>query len=184
MTSNDADARRTSTVSTADKLRRLLWSIVQGTLYRFSFHTWNGWRAMLLRTFGAKIGRKVTLRRTSRVFYPWLFELGELSTLGDAAEVYNLGRIAIGNRVTVSQEAYLCAGTHDYTRADMALLSIPIVIEDDAWICARAFVHPGVTVHKGAILGACAVATHDLEAWKIYGGNPARAISDRPALTD
>jgi putative colanic acid biosynthesis acetyltransferase WcaF len=61
----------------------------------------------------------------------------------------------------------------------MPLLRPPILIEDDVWIAAGAFVGPGVTVGEGAVLGARGVAMKDLESWSIHVGNPAIRISDR-----
>ena len=180
---DDALRRIVSATPFSWKVRRAAWSVVQATLFRFSPHTFSGFRAWLLRRFGAKVGSHCTIRRTSRVYYPWQFALGDLSTLGDSATVYNLGPVTIGNRVTVSQEAYLCAGSHDYRRLDMPLLRPPIHIGDDAWICARAFVGPGVRVGSGTILGACGVASGDLEPWGIYAGNPAVKVKERPPFT-
>ena len=174
-----AEERNISPVSTSWKIRRLLWSIVQNTLYRYSFHTWSRWRVLLLRLFGAKIGKKYLIRRTSRIYYPWLLEIGDLVVIGDRAEIYNLGRIIIGDRAMISQEAYLCAGTHDYTSLAMPLVTAPITIGADAWICARAFIGPGVTVGDGAVVGACAVAMKDVPAWTVVAGNPARAVKKR-----
>ncbi|MDB5296348.1 MAG: putative colanic acid biosynthesis acetyltransferase [Phycisphaerales bacterium] len=165
--------RTTSPVSRRDQFRRLAWAGVEMTLYRGSFHTWSRWRAALLRLFGAQVGPRCTIRRTSRVYYPWKLSMGADSSLGDRCEVYNLGPISIGERVSVSQEAMLCGGTHDYTRLAMPLVTRPIVLKDDAWVCARAFVGPGVTVGEGAIIGACAVAARDVPDWTIVAGNPA-----------
>ncbi|MGC8541421.1 MAG: putative colanic acid biosynthesis acetyltransferase [Phycisphaerae bacterium] len=179
-----ADARDISPVPTGTKIRRLLWSIAQNTVYRYSFHTCSRWRAFLLRLFGAKIGRRCTIRRTSKVYYPWLLEMGDLSCLGDESEVYNLGSVTIGHRVSLSQYAYLCAGTHDYTRIDMPLLTKPIIIGDDAWICAKAFIGPGVAVGNGAIVAACAVAVKEVPAWTIVAGNPAKPVKPRPPFAN
>lgn len=159
--------------------RRLVWSMVQATLYRYSFHTWNGWRAMLLRMFGARVGKGCTIRRTSKVYYPWKLVMGTGSCLGDDCEVYNLGPVTLGDWVTISQEAYICAGTHDYRYRTMPLITTPITLKDDSWICARAFVGPGVTVGEGAIVGACAVAVKDVEDLAIVAGNPARFVRKR-----
>ena len=177
-----ARQRRISPVSRGDRVKRLLWSMVEMTLYRCSFHTWSGWRAFLLRRFGARIGRECTIRRTSRVYYPWKLEMGDMSCLGDAAQVYNLGPVTLGKRATLSQEAYICAGTHDYTQITMPLVTLPITIGDDAWICARAFVGPGVNIGTGGIVAAGAVVVKDVPAWTIVGGNPARPVKARPPL--
>ena len=164
--------------------KRLVWSIVQGTLYRFSFHTWNGWRAFLLRLFVAKVGPGCTIRRTSEVYYPWKLTMGRGSCLGDDCEVYNLGDVVMGEWVTISQEAYNCAGTHDYRHKTMPLLTPPITLKDDCWICARAFVGPGVTVGRGAIVGAAAVAMRDVEDMAIVAGNPAKFVKRRDWADD
>ena len=175
----DAAARNISPVPTAWKIRRLIWSIIQNTLYHYSFHTWSRWRVLLLRLFGAKVGRICTVRRSSRVYYPWLLDMGDLACLGDNVVVYNLGLVTLGARCSLSQEAYICAGTHDYTSLAMPLVTAPITVGADAWICARAFIGPGVTVGEGAVVGACAVAMKDVPAWTVVAGNPARVVKER-----
>jgi len=178
-----AMARLRSSSTRREKLRRVCWSLARATLFRFSLHNAYRFRATLLRAFGAEVGSHCTIRRTAVVYYPWNLIMGRLSALGDHAVVYNLASVTIGDRVTVSQEAYLCAGTHDYRSGAMPLVTRPIRIGDDAWICARAFVGPGVTVGEGAILGAAAATSHDLQPWTIYVGNPAAVFKSRPSLT-
>jgi putative colanic acid biosynthesis acetyltransferase WcaF len=98
--------------------------------------------------------------------------------------LYCLGPVSIGARVTISQGAHLCAGSHDLTRRSMPLLRPPITIADDAWICADAFVGPDVTVGEGAILGARGVALRPLDPWTIHAGNPAVPVRPRPPFID
>jgi putative colanic acid biosynthesis acetyltransferase WcaF len=162
------------------KLGRLCWAAVEATLFRYSFHTMYGFRRALLRMFGAQVGPQARVRRTVRVYYPWNLTLGELAIVGDDARIYNLARITLGPRAMVSQEAYLCAGTHDYTTLALPLVTMPIVVEADAWVCARAFIGPGVTVGAGAVVAAGAVVPRDVPAWMIVGGNPAKMIKKRP----
>ena len=106
--------------------------------------------------------------------------MGPLACLGDDVTVYNLGAVTLGERATISQEAYLCAGTHDYTKLSMPLVTLPITLKADSWICARAFIGPGVTVGEGAIVGAAAVAMKDVPDWTIVAGNPAKFVRERP----
>lgn len=174
--------RHTSPYSAREKVGRMLWAIVQGTVFRWSFPTWYAWRRFLLRGFAARVHPTVRVRRTVRIECPWNLTLDADAALGDHAIAYCLGPITIGARVSVSQYAHLCAGTHDYRKRTMPLLRPPIVVGADAWIAADAFVGPGVTVGEGAILGACGVALKDLEPWTIYTGNPARAVKARPPL--
>jgi putative colanic acid biosynthesis acetyltransferase WcaF len=116
---------------------------------------------------------------SARIYFPWNIELGDWSAVGENTLVYNLGRITIGKKVTISHGAHLCAGSHDYRMPDMPLLKPPITIGDQAWICADAFVGPGVTVGEGAVVGARAVVVKDVEPWTIVAGNPACAIKKR-----
>ena len=166
--------------TTRQKIVRILWMFTQATLFRWSWHNAYGFRRALLRAFGARIGRRVNLRPTARFEIPWNIDIGDFSSVGDFATIYSLGPVTVGRRVTISQHAYLCAGTHDYHRPDLPLLRPPVTVHDDAWIAAHAFVGPGVTVGKGAILGACAVAFKDLHPMTIYLGNPAQPVKARP----
>lgn len=87
--------------------------------------------------------------------------------------------MTIGNNVTISQYAFLCAATHDYEDATMPLVTAPIVIDNGAWICAASFVGPGVTIGEGAVVGAKAVVTKDVAPWDVVAGNPAKPVKKR-----
>jgi putative colanic acid biosynthesis acetyltransferase WcaF len=159
-------------------LRRMLWGATR-PLFRLSPRPLFAWRRMLLRLFGAKIGREVHVYGSAVIRMPWNLEVGDWSAIGVDALVYNLGKVSIGERVTISHRAQLCAGTHDHSDPAMPLLKRPVTICSDAWICADAFVGPGVTVGEGAVVGARAVAVKDVEPWAIVAGNPARTIGKR-----
>lgn len=175
-----ADDRHVSSWTTQQKICRVLWWFAQATLWRWSWHNFYRWRRWLLRLFGAQVHATARLRPSVRIECPWNLTLGESCVVGDRANLYALGRISLGDRCTISQGSHLCAGTHDFTRADMPLLTPPIDIQADAWVAADAFVGPGVTVGEGALLGARGCAFTDLDAWTIYGGNPAKALKPRP----
>jgi putative colanic acid biosynthesis acetyltransferase WcaF len=110
---------------------------------------------------------------------PWNLDIGDWSSIGEDVLVYNLGKIKIGKNSTISHRAHLCAGTHDYSKSDLPLLKLPIIIEDQVWVCASSFVGPNVKIESGAIVGACAVVTKDVEAWSIVAGNPAKVLGKR-----
>src|SRR4051812_29413842 len=76
-------ARHQSPWTTKQKLGRLAWALVQATLFRCSPHNFYGWRAFLLRTFGAKLAADVKLRRTVRIEVPWHLDIGEHTAIGD-----------------------------------------------------------------------------------------------------
>ena len=176
-----AEARHVSPWTTRQKIARVLWWFVQATAWRWSWHTWYGYRRWVLRRFGAKVHPTARLRPSVRLECPWNLRIGANSTVGDRANLYALGVITLGERVTVSQQSHLCAGTHDFTRPDFPLVRPPITLHDDVWIAADAFVGPGVTVGRAAILGARGCAFKDLAPHTVHGGNPARPLGPRPS---
>ncbi len=158
---------------------RVLWALVH-PLFRYSPRILWFWRIWILRLFGASIGSDVHIHPTTMITLPWNLHIGSEASVGDRAVLYNLGLISIGAAATISQGAHLCAGTHDYLRADLPLLKLPITIGEGAWICADGFVGPGVKIGNYAILGARAVAMRDVDDWLIAVGNPAKVIATRP----
>jgi putative colanic acid biosynthesis acetyltransferase WcaF len=170
--------RKAAKYSQAEILARIAWSCAQ-PLFRFSPRIFFVWRTLLLRAFGARIGSNVHIYNSATIYLPWNLEVGSWSSIGEHAYIYNLGKIRIGEKATVSQRAHLCAGTHDFSKPDLPLMKPPIAVGDQVWICADAFVGPGVTVGEGAIVGARSVVVKDVEAWSIVAGNPARFIKRR-----
>ena len=178
MTLDISSNRSAQKYTLGEQCRRVLWGLGK-LFFRFSLRPCFGWRRFVLRCFGAKIGSHVNTYPSTRIYFPWNLTVGDWSAIGEEALVYNLGNITLGERVTISHRAHLCAGSHDYTRPDLPLLKPPIVIQDQAWICADAFVGPGVTVGKGAVVGARAVAVKNVEPWTVVAGNPARMVKVR-----
>jgi putative colanic acid biosynthesis acetyltransferase WcaF len=161
---------------------RLLWIIIHATIWKLAWSRVPCLRRGVLRMFGAKVG-KSSFRSSAWIEFPWLMEIGDHSHIGPRVRVYNLGGIKIGNNVVISQDVYLCGGTHDYTDPTYPLLRIPIRIEDYVWVAAGAFVHPGVTLKEGSLVGARAVVGKDVEAWDIVAGNPAKVVKKRVMRT-
>lgn len=175
----DISTNRSAQKYTAgEQFRRLSWSFGK-LFFRFSPRPCFGWRRFILRCFGAKIGRNVNVYSTTQIYFPWNLQVGDWSAIGEDALIYNLGKVTLGEKVTISHRAHLCAGTHDYTQPDLPLLKPPIEIKNQTWICADAFVGPDVVVGEGAIVGARAVVTKNVEPWTIVAGNPAREIKKR-----
>lgn len=162
--------------SLGNKLARVAWGAVWLLLFRPSPRVAYGWRRWLLRLFGAHIGPGAKIMPSTRVWAPWNLTMGAYACLSHDVDCYCVAPIRIGDQATVSQYAFLCAATHDITDPHMRLLTAPIVIADQAWVCARAFIGPGVTLHTGSVAGACSVVTKDVAAWQIVAGNPAKFI--------
>ncbi|AWM42389.1 putative colanic acid biosynthesis acetyltransferase [Gemmata obscuriglobus] len=161
------------------RARLALWGLVWLTLFRPTPKPLSFWRVFLLRAFGATVRGTPFVSQSAVVKMPWLLTLEDRACLGPGSEVYNLDRVTLGARCTVAQHAYLCGGTHDFTHPDLPLIVGTIVIGDDAFVGARAFVLPGVRVGAGAVVGACAVVTKDVEPGTVVAGNPARFVKRR-----
>lgn len=158
---------------------RAIWNVVWFLLASWTPPTLHCWRVFLLRLFGAKVAWSARIYGSVRIWYPANLSMGPLSTLGPGVECYSMGQIHLGSHVVVSQRAHLCAGSHKVDDPNFQIYALPIHLGADAWICAEAFVGPGVTVGEGAVLAARGVAFTDLESWKIYRGNPAQLLRDR-----
>lgn len=129
--------------------------------------------------FGAKIGKNVQIHPSVRVFIPWNLEVGDWTAFGFDVLLYNLGPTKIGEKVTVSQRAHLCGGSHDFRDTAMPLVKCAIEIGDGAWVCADAFIGPEVFVGARAVVGARSVVVKNVDEDSIVAGNPARKVGDR-----
>ncbi len=172
-----------SHLTTKNKLGRLLWNIIHLFLFRpFTLPVFNPWRLIMLRTFGAQIGSGCKIHASVKIWAPWNLDVGQRTAIGPYVECYNPGKIIIGNKVTISQRAHLCAASHDYLKKENPLITEPIVIKDHSWVAADSFVAMGVTIGEGAVVGARAVVTKNVAPWTVVAGNPAKLIKRRPTL--
>jgi putative colanic acid biosynthesis acetyltransferase WcaF len=165
--------------SLSEYARRYAWGFVQRFLVRPSPGRAHGWRRFWLRRFGAALADTSGTKPTTRIWHPWLFSIGRHSVVAEGVEIYNLGPVSVGDHTVISQNAYLCAGTHDHTQPNLPLLRPPIRIGSGVWICAGAFIGPGVTIGDNAVVAACAVVVKDVPPGMIVGGNPAKVIKPR-----
>ncbi len=156
-----------------------LWWFVQSLFFKNSPQFLYGFRRFLLRLFGAKIGKKVIIRPTVRITYPWKIIIGDYSWIGDDVVLYSLGEIEIGKNVVISQKSYLCAASHNYLRSDFPIFAKKITIKDECWLATDVYVAPGITIHKGTVVGSRSSVYKDLPENKICIGNPAKVIRER-----
>jgi len=165
--------------SVANRLGRVLWNFTWLFFFRFSPKPFHQWRSFLLRCFGAKVGKGVHVYPGVMIWAPWNLELGDECGIGSGAILYSQGKITIGQRAVISQGVNLCTGTHDYTKMGSPLVTRPIHVGNSAWIAAEAFVHPGVTVADGCVIGARAVVINDMPGWMVCAGHPCKPIKAR-----
>ncbi len=173
-----SECRRHRNYTSVEIVLRLMWAMSQPA-FRWTPRILWGCRNLVLRAFGATLGRGVRIDPSVRIFAPWQLSIGDDTSIGWDVILYNLGPMRIGSRVTISQGAHLCGGTHDFRHPEMRLQRMPITIEDDAWVCADAFIGPGVTVRSGAVVGARAVVTRNVPSGTVVAGNPAVEVNRR-----
>lgn len=167
-------------LSKKNQLARFIWNIVWFLLAKpFPRSVGNSWKLFLLRLFGAKVHKTSVVYSSVKIWAPWNLEMDENSCLAPEVDCYNVDWVKIGSNTTVSQKTYLCAASHNIYETTMPLITAPIIIEDQVWIAADAYIGPGVTIHQGAVVAARAVVVKDVEPWTIVGGNPAKFIKKR-----
>ncbi|MEX0330176.1 MAG: putative colanic acid biosynthesis acetyltransferase [Puniceicoccaceae bacterium] len=171
--------RANENYDSAEYGKRILWMAIRPIL-RLVPRFFYGFRNALLRSFGAKIGQAVRIYPDVDIFFPWNLEIGDEVTIGPRVQLYSLGKIIIGDGTMISYGAHFCAGTHDYTQVNLPLLKPEIRLGQGIWVCADAFVGPGVEIGDFSIVGARSVVLKSFPALTILGGNPARKIKDRP----
>ena len=156
-----------------------LWYFVNALFVRTSWNPFMGIKVCLLRLFGAKIGKRLIIKNNVVVKFPWKLTVGDDVWLGENCWLDDLDNITIGNNVCISQGALLITGNHDYTKINFPYRNAPIVVEDGAWVGAKAVVTAGVTVATHSVLTVGSVVTKNTEPYGIYQGNPAKKVKER-----
>ena len=165
--------------SLRNRFVRVVWGVAWLLLARFTPPPLHAWRRLVLRAFGAKVGRGARVHASAAIWLPRNLELGEQVLIGPGARLYNQGTIKIGAWSVISQRAHLCASTHRIDDPDFQLECRPIVVGERCWVAAEAFVGPGVTMGDGAVLAARGALFENAEEDGIYRGNPAALVRQR-----
>lgn len=126
----------------------------------------------------------MVLRPRVTLKYPWRLVIGDNVWIGEGAWIDNLDTVRIGDNACVSQGAYIVTGNHDYASPGFDLMLRPITVEEGAWVGARAIICPGVTVATHSVVHAGSVVTKSTDAYTVYAGNPAVAVSSRQIRRD
>ena len=161
------------------KIVVLLWYFINVLFFINPLFPFSGFKIILLRIFGAKIGRGVLIKPAVNIKYPWLLTVGNHCWIGEKVWIDNLAQVTIGNHVCISQGAMLLTGNHNYKLSTFDLIIGQIILEEGAWIGAKSVVCPGVKCASHSVLAVSSIATKDLEPYAIYQGNPAIKIKER-----
>ena len=169
-----------NTLSRKNQIKRFIWNLVWFILARpLPRSLGRKWKLYLASLFGAKLHKTANIYSTAKIYAPWNLEMAEYSCLASDVDCYNVNKVFIGAHATVSQKSYLCTASHDLSKSNYPLISEPIVLKEQCWIGAAAYVGMGVKVGTGAVVGATASVYKDVAPWAVVGGNPAKFIKKR-----
>ncbi|NML63642.1 putative colanic acid biosynthesis acetyltransferase [Hymenobacter sp. RP-2-7] len=162
-----------------NRLARIAWNITSIFFFQLSPIPMHSWRAFVLRCFGAKVGKGVKVYPKAKIWAPWNLQLDDECAIANGVILYSQGKITIGRRSIISQGAHLVTGTHDYTKSGFPLFTKPIYIKENVWVAAEAFIHPGITINEGCVIGARSVVNKDMPAWMVCSGHPCQQVKRR-----
>lgn len=162
----------------APLLTRSAWNLVYFIFFRFSPWFAFSWRNLLLTIFGAHIERGVRIYPSAKIFNPSMIHLCANSSVGPRCFLYSHSLIKIGHNSVISQDACLCTGSHDFRKPSFPLVSFPIVIGANCWICAGCFIGPNVSIGSHSVIGARSVLFKNVDSNQVWVGNPAILVSN------
>jgi putative colanic acid biosynthesis acetyltransferase WcaF len=160
------------------RIVRALWYFVSLAVFENGWMPLSGLKRWLLRRFGAVIGKGLVIKPHVRIKYPWRLVIGDHCWIGQDAWIDNLADVRLGSHVCVSQLVYICTGSHDYRTRTFDLITRPVVIENGAWVGARAIVLGGVKIGANAVVAAGSVLTKDVPTAAVVAGQPARSVTE------
>lgn len=158
---------------------RAVWYLINCLVFMSPWVPFYRMKRSMLRMFGAKVGRNVVIKPGVNIKYPWNLTIGDNTWVGEKVHLDSLAPIHLGRNVCLSQYAYLCTGSHNWSDPKFGLIVKPIVVEDGAWVACRATVLPGVTVRSHSVIAAHSMASKDTVPYMVHLGVPAEPVKHR-----
>jgi putative colanic acid biosynthesis acetyltransferase WcaF len=165
-----------------NKILLLIWYFTNVIFFKNSLNPFSFLKVLILRLFGAKVGKNVLLKPSINIKYPWKLTIGDNSLIGEEVWIDNLDDVIIGSNVCISQGAMILCGNHKFTSSSFDLMIGKIVLEDGVWIGAKSIVCSNVICKTHSVLLVNSTATFNLEPYTIYRGFPAVKIKERMIL--
>ena len=165
--------------SGASSFKILIWHFTSAFFFRSGIIPFSTILVAILKLFGARIGKDVRVKPFVNIKYPWKLSIGDHTWIGENCCIENLAEVSLEKNVCLSQGCMILTGNHNYKSSGFDLITLPVHVEEGAWIGAKAIVCPGVRVSSHAILTAGSTATRNLDMYTVYQGNPAAKIRTR-----
>jgi putative colanic acid biosynthesis acetyltransferase WcaF len=158
---------------------RGLWYATEVVVFRSSVPWPSGFKASLLRLFGATVGKRVRIKPRVAIKYPWNVSIGSDAWIGECVWIDSLGRVVIGDNTCLSQGCMIETGSHDWSDPAFGLVVRTVTLENGSWAAVRSLLLPGSRLAEHSVLAAGAVLSGDTESSAIYAGIPARKVRAR-----
>lgn len=153
-----------------------LWLLILRIIGFIPIHTI---RKIFYLISGIKMPFNSTIHLEANFFHPSGITIGQNSIIGYRSFLDGRGTLNIGNHVDIASEVLIYTNQHDINSPDFGNSFGSVIIKDYVFIGPRAIILPGVTVGRGAIVAAAAVVTKNIPDFEVWGGIPAKKISDR-----
>ena len=157
----------------AGRLQESLWLLCKALFFQNPLPWPSALRVALLRLFGAQVGSGVVIRSGVNITFPWRFRAGDAVWIGEEVQILSLAPVELGSNVCLSQRSFLCTGSHNFHKDTFDLVVKPVVIEDEVWVAAQAFVGPGVVLRSKSVVSAGSVVLESAPPGSFLRGNPA-----------
>jgi putative colanic acid biosynthesis acetyltransferase WcaF len=158
---------------------RGMWYMTNVIMFKSYLFPFYGLKRAVLRLFGARVGSRVVIKPGVNIKYPWKLFMGHDIWIGEGVWIDNLSDVHIGSHSCLSQGSMLLCGNHNYKRSSFDLITHPIELKEGVWIGAGSMVTQGVCCGEHSVLSVRSVASHHLEPYGIYRGNPAIKMKER-----
>lgn len=163
----------------ASKAKEISWYFIKVLFFLSAIPYPSKFKVLLLRFFGAKIGKGLVIKPRVNIHFPWKLIIGNNVWIGEEAFLLNFELLTIGNSVCISQRVFICGGNHNFKDPTMPYKNGTIVLEDGSWIGASSFVGPNVKIGINTVVSAGTVVTKSLPVNCIYRGNSIQFIKNR-----
>lgn len=162
-----------------NRIKTITTEIINFKLYVVGYVPLHHYRRFFYRLFGMKIGKGSTIHMWAKFYNVRKIKIGEDSIIGEGVVLDGRDSLIIGNHVDIASEVMIYNSEHDVRDSSFMATSAPVTIGDYVFIGPRAIILPGIKVGRGAVIGAGAVVTKDVEDLSIVGGVPAKEIGKR-----
>ena len=148
----------------------ILWILVFRPIVN-SFIPGSEWRKLILKGFGAQIGKSVKFNPGLKIKMPWKLLIGDYCWIGEETWIDNIASVRISENVCISQGVYLCTGNHNFKKSSFDLTCEPISIESNVWIGAKSIIGPGYRIGSGSVITIGSIIKENIPKNSLFKNN-------------